>query len=80
MRVLAQVKGVRQAVGRDVGQRGGDVRYLVQPVVEAVETREDVAQYVDVGGRGDLRRVEVGDVLGDGEAERLVGGEDLCRR
>ena len=48
-------------------------------LVEAVQTREDVAQDVDVGRRADLRGVEVPDLLGDGEAQRLIARQ-LFRR
>ena len=51
----------------------------MQVLVEAVQTREDIAQDVDVGRRGDLRGIEVADLVGDGEAQRLVGRELLRR-
>src|SRR5207248_2208889 len=52
---------------------------LVQPVVKSVESRKDVAQDVDVGRGRDQRRVEIGDVLGNRKAERLVSCERLWR-
>jgi len=51
----------------------------VQVLVEPVQPREDIAQDVDVGRRGDLRRIEVADLLRDGKAQRLIGRELLGR-
>ena len=80
VRVRADVEGVGHAVGGDRGLAQGEVRELPQPGVELVETGEDVAQYVDVGRGRHHRRVEVGDVLRDGEAQRLVVRQWLGRR
>ena len=76
---MAEAECVLEAVGRDVGKRRCDVGHEVQVLVEAVQTREDVAQDVDVGRGADLRGVEVPDLLGDGEAQRLVGCKLLRR-
>ncbi len=74
--VVPDMKGVvDEPVGGKVGRSDGEVGDLVQRLVEFVEAGEDVTQDVDVCRRRHLRRIQVGHVLRDGEAERLVLGE-----
>src|SRR5579864_8106905 len=70
--VVAKMKGVGEAVAGDGRLSRRDVRDLMQPRVESIETREDVTQDVDVGRARDQRRIEIRDVLRDRKAERLI--------
>src|SRR5207244_11352342 len=71
------MKGVGQAVGRDGRLGGREVGQLAQLLVELVQAGEHVAEDVDVRGARDQGGVEVGKVLRDREAERLVGRQLL---
>ena len=61
------MEGVRHAIGRDVGEGGGDVRDDLEVVVELEQALEEVLVEHDVGLSVDLGRVEGADVTVDRE-------------
>src|SRR5207248_10887210 len=78
--VMPDMECVDEAIRGEVRWADGDVGNLMQRLVELVEAGEDVAKYVHVGRSRDLGGVEVGHVLGDRKAQRLVGGQRLAGR
>ena len=77
LRVSPDPKRVLEPVCRHGGLADRDVGDFAQLIVKPVEAGKDVAKDVDIGRGGDQGGIEIGDVLGDGKAERLVSGQRL---
>jgi hypothetical protein len=74
---VSQTKGVGETVGRNHGLSNCQVRNFAELLVKGVQARKDVAEDVDVTRVRYQRGIEVGNVLSQWKAERLVSGQRL---